>query len=134
MATISNNTIARAIYLSTKDKKGAELSLSENKIVKFLARRRLLSKSKDILLNLNTIINQAEGKVIVKIKSAHKLQDETKKYLTHSLKNRYGAKEIILAESLEEKLLGGMRIEVNDEVIDLSVKNKIEKLQEYLTR
>ena len=39
-----------------------------------------------------------------------------------------------MKEILDEKLLGGIRIEINDEIIDLTVKDEIKKLQEYLTR
>ena len=43
-------------------------------------------------------------------------------------------RRFIFNEVLDEKLLGGFKIEVNDEIIDLTIKNKLEKLQEYLTR
>ena len=58
MATISNNDIAQAIYLNFKDKIGDELALSLKDVVNFLHRKRLLNKSKDILLRLNKIINK----------------------------------------------------------------------------
>ena len=37
-------------------------------------------------------------------------------------------------ENLNEKLLGGFKIEVNNELIDLTLKNKIYRLQEHLIR
>ena len=40
----------------------------------------------------------------------------------------------MLVESLDSKLLGGLKVEVNNEIIDLSIKNKIGKLQKYLTK
>ncbi len=134
MATLSNNDIARAIYLVSKEKTHAELHEVNGKVVKFLARRRLLSKSPDILERLNKIINHETGRIVVKIQSARKLKEELKKELITFLKKRYKMKEVILKEELDEKLLGGIRIEINDEIIDLTVKNKIKKLQEHLTR
>lgn len=134
MAVISNNDIARAIYLASKDKTKAELEDVDRKVVKFLYRRRLLSKSKDILYRLEKIINDENGIVAVKVSSREKLKENLKKELIDFLKERYKAKEIILTEISDEKLLGGMRIEVNDEIIDLTARNKIKKLQEYLTR
>ncbi len=134
MATLSNNDIARAIYLVSKEKTHAELHEVNGKVVKFLARRRLLSKSPDILERLNKIINHEAGRIVVKIQSARKLKEELKKELITFLKKRYKMKEVILKEELDEKLLGGIRIEINDEIIDLTVKNKIKKLQEHLTR
>jgi F-type H+-transporting ATPase subunit delta len=132
MTAISNNNIAEAIYLAGKDANEEKQFL--HKVIQFLVRKRLLSKSKDILLILNKIINEKEGRLMVKVSSQKKLNENTKKEITQSLSKRYGGKTIILEESLDEKLLGGYKIEVNDEIIDLTIKNKLGRLQEYLTR
>ena len=134
MTTLSNNDIACAIYLVSKDKTHAELHNVIDKVVKFLVRKRLLSKTGDILERLNKIINNENKKIIVKLLSAKKLKEEIKKELISFLRERYKAEEIIFMETIDEKLLGGIRVEVNDEIIDLTVKNKIKKLQEYLIR
>jgi F-type H+-transporting ATPase subunit delta len=134
MATLSNNDIARAIYLVSKEKTHGELHEVNNKIIKFLARRRLFSKTKDILERLDKIINYENQKIVVKVLSAKKLKEESKQELVFFLKKRYLIKEVTLVETIDEKLLGGIRIEVNDEIIDLTVKNKIKKLQEHLIR
>ncbi|PIP69252.1 hypothetical protein COW91_00280, partial [Candidatus Nomurabacteria bacterium CG22_combo_CG10-13_8_21_14_all_32_8] len=75
MTTVSNNDIARAIYLVSKDKTNIELHDINNKIVNFFARRRLLSKAPDILERLNKIINHENGRVAVKVLSIVKLKE-----------------------------------------------------------
>jgi F-type H+-transporting ATPase subunit delta len=134
MVTLTNNNIAKAIYLSTKDKTGAELRDDLKDVAKFLARRRLISKSTGILESLEKIINKEDGVVVARVGSAEKLSHKTKEDLTHLLKKRFEAKSVVLEERIEENLLGGMRVEVNDEVLDVSIKNKIVQLQEYLER
>ncbi len=134
MATISNNDIARAIYLVSKDKTSVELHDINTKVVRFLVRRRLLSKTPDILVRLNETINHEEERVVAKVSSIRKLDEGLKNELISFLKERYKAKEVTLKEALDEKLLGGIKVEVGDEIIDLTIKNKIKKLQEYLTR
>ncbi|MFA5841329.1 MAG: F0F1 ATP synthase subunit delta [Candidatus Paceibacterota bacterium] len=134
MTAISNNDIAQAIYLASKEKSHAEHSLFYSKVVQFLNRKRLLSKAPDILSRLSKIINEHEGRVVAKVFSAEKINEKTNKELVFALTHRYSAKEIALIENIDEKLLGGYKIEVNDEVIDLTIKNKIGKLQEYLTK
>lgn len=134
MNTASNNEIARAIYLVLKEKTHTELQDINKKVVKFLVRRRLLSKARDILERLDKIINHESEKIVVKVLSARKLKEESKKKLIFFLKERYKMKEVILTETIDEKLLGGIRVEINDEIIDLTVKNKIKKLQKHLTR
>jgi len=134
MATLSNNDIARAIYLVSKEKTEVELSSINAKVIEFLNRKRLMSKVPDILDKLNKIINYEEEKLEVKVSSKIKLKDETKKELIFFLKERYKIKEVILTEKIDERLIGGMKIEIGDEIIDLTVKNKIKKLEEHLIR
>ncbi|MEK7219375.1 MAG: F0F1 ATP synthase subunit delta [Patescibacteria group bacterium] len=134
MATLSSNDIARSIYLLIKDKTTAERSVLYEKVVKFLFKKRLLSKSGEILSRLTKIINKEEGNLVAKVSSVEALDHKTKIHLEQFLKKRYSAKEVTLVLSLDKKLLGGIKMETNDEVIDLSIKNKVKKLQEHLTR
>lgn len=134
MNTASNSNIARAIYLVSKGKSSGEQSLISKKVVQFLSKKRLLSKAPDILFHLNKIISEHEGKVAVKVSSAKRIDEATNKKLAEILIRRYRAKEIDFEENIDEKLLGGFKIEVHNEIIDLTIRNKIEKLQEYLTR
>lgn len=132
MAIISNNDIAHAIYLATRDKNKEEQSLVYGRVVKFLHRKRLLPKAPDILLRLNNIINKYEERVRVKISSGKEIDETTKKELIETLAHRYSAKEVAPEYVIDDKLLGGFRVEVGDEIIDLTIKKKIEKLQEHL--
>jgi ATP synthase F1 delta subunit len=134
MTAISNNNIARAIYLAFKDKSHADQPVFLKNVVNFLARKRLLSKAPDILERLNKIINEDKGVVTAKVWSPEKLSEATNKEIAQILARRYSGKEIDLEESPDEKLIGGYKIEVNDEVIDLTIKNRIAKLQEYLIK
>ena len=132
MTSISNNNIAHAIYLASKDKTHAEQSLIFQKVIQFFVKKRLLPKVPDILSYLNKIINEDQNKILAKMSTKEILSQSKKRELTHFLSKHYGGKTIILEESLNEKLLGGFKIEVNDEVIDFSIKNRIRKLQEHL--
>jgi F-type H+-transporting ATPase subunit delta len=124
--------VAQAIYLATKDKTSGEISAVVKEVTVFLARKRLLSKSPEILANLEEIINKAEGRMVVHIKSVAKITEETKKEITAMLKKHYQAHEFVFRESIDSTLLGGVRIEIGNDVIDLSTKNKIGQLKDYL--
>ena len=134
MSVISNNNITQAIYAASKEYTHAEQPAFFKNVVRFLARKKFLSKSPFILERLDKIINDEEGKMAVKVSSVEKISDHAKKELKQSLSKRYGGKEIVLEEHLDEKLLGGYRIEVNDEVIDLTIANRMKKLQEHLNK
>ncbi|MBI2630849.1 ATP synthase F1 subunit delta [Candidatus Nomurabacteria bacterium] len=131
MAVLSNNNIARAIYLASKEE-GNKAEFYE-KVVRFLAKRKLLSKTADILVRLDKIANDEEKIISAKVSSVEKISEKTKKDITEALSKRYEGRRVAFKENIDEKLLGGFRIEVNDEVIDLTLKNRMKKLQEYLT-
>ncbi|OGI74393.1 hypothetical protein A3D42_00175 [Candidatus Nomurabacteria bacterium RIFCSPHIGHO2_02_FULL_41_18] len=134
MAILSDNNIAHAIYLSLKDKSLDEAHQTHKNILAFLARKHLLGRAAAILLHLKKIINLEKGIVSATVSSVHRLHEKEEKELVHFLKKRYSAKEITLTKILDQNLLGGFRVEANDEVIDLTIKNKIMQLQKYLTR
>jgi len=140
MTTISNNDIARAIYLSLKDTNLEVLPPSGGrtskyaKIVQFLVRKRLLGKSADVLLRLQKVVDKEAGTIRAIVKTANNLSVKTKRELEQVLIKRYSTKGAVVSEQIDKKLLGGFRVEVNDEVIDLTFRNKIARLEEYLTR
>lgn len=134
MNRASDNQIAEAIFLETRGKTGVALAQSLANTVRFLARKRLLGKKNNILRKLERTINKDLGVVKAKVLSPRELSHEAKSSITHALKKRYDAKDVFLEEKIDEKLLGGIRVEVNDEVIDLSLKNRMNQLQTYLTR
>jgi len=132
MATLSNKDIANAIYGFLKDKSGSRDAFRE--VVKFLQKKRLLGRSKAILESLRRVVNEEEGELEAEVQSVRSLPDKNKKEISEFLKRKYGAKQLILKESLDAGLLGGFRIEVKDEVIDLTSRNKLRKLQAHLTK
>jgi ATP synthase F1 delta subunit len=134
MASISNNDIANAIYLAGKDKDEKETPLFISNVIKFLAKKRLISKSKDILQKLENISNTENGILKIKITTPVKLEANFRKEIENILIEKYKVKKILFTEIIDEKLIGGFKVETTDEVIDLTIFNKLKKLQEYLTR
>ncbi len=134
MKAKSNKEIAKAIYLSLKGKSGIELSEILHKVTEYLYKKRLISKANSILRELEKVMNQEEGRVSAKVTSARKLDQENKNQIIHLLRERYKVKEVTLKEILNEKFIGGVRIEAEDEILDNTIKRNLEKLQESLTR
>ncbi len=134
MATLTHNDIAQAIYLALKGKEGKDLSDVCSGTIKFLSRKKLISKTSDILKKLEAIANTEAGVVVAKISTIKKLDEQTKSQINTEILRRYKAKKVVFVEVINEKLLGGIKIEVDDEVIDLTILNKLKKLQEHLTR
>lgn len=134
MASISIKNLAYAIYDSSLDKEGKELDSILEKSVVFLQDKNLLGKKKEILEELEKIINKNNGIVKAKISSSEKLKDEGRKEIEDFIKKKYKANEVIIEQEVDPKLLGGIKIEIGDDIIDTTLSSKIHQLKNYLIK
>lgn len=132
MSKISINNLAAAIYESSEGKTGVELENTLRNTVKLLSEKHAIGKSKEILSKLQKIIDKNDGVVRARISSKTEIQKSVIEEIEHFIKKRYTAKNTILDFETDEKLLGGIKIEVGDEIIDMTLKNKLHKLKNYL--
>lgn len=132
MSTISINNIASAIYESSIGKDGVELDAVAKNAASIISKKHLLSKSKEILILLEQIVDKNEEVVRAKISSRIKIDKKINDEIEEFIKKRYKVKNAMLEFKIDPKLLGGIKIEIGDEIIDTTLKNKITKLQNYL--
>lgn len=128
MANLSYNDIARAINLSLKEGGSAK------SVVEFLSRKKLLSKSEDILAKLEAIVDTEKGILKGKLWSATALSNKEKTELISHLEKHHKDKKIQLEEIIDEKLKGGWKVEIAGEMIDQSIQTKLKKLQAHLNK
>lgn len=134
MSSLSTNHIAKAIYDAAKDKSGAEQQAVLKSAVQFLAKKKMLDRTGNILRALEDIASREEKSLFVRVQSAEKLRDHRRSELGHALKEIYGREKIHWHESEDKTLLHGVRVEVGDDVIDLSAKSKLKQLKEHLIK
>ncbi len=134
MTKISTSNIAKALYASLKDKSGSELDQAVKNAVEFLAKKNLIGKAPEILKKIAKIQNTDLNIVSAKIISKDLLQTQATDDIKSALKKRYKVDDVVLDFKEDKTLIGGIRIEAKDEVIDLSLKNKLNKLQNYLLK
>jgi len=132
MATISIKNLAHAIYESSCGKDGAELDRVVQNTIHLISQKHLMNKSKEILASLEKIIDKNEEIVRATISSRVKLEKKIINEIEDFIKKRYKAKNTVLEFKIDEKLLGGIKIEIGDEIIDTTLKSKIHKLENYL--
>ncbi|MFA5773296.1 MAG: F0F1 ATP synthase subunit delta [Candidatus Paceibacterota bacterium] len=132
MAKISTKNIVSAIHEMTKGKEGHELNMAIQNITDYLAKKRMIPRAGEILKKLEETINKEEGIVKANITYKNIPTKKISEEIEEILKNRYNAKKILATTNENEDMLGGVKIEVGDEVIDLTLKNKINQLQNYL--
>jgi F-type H+-transporting ATPase subunit delta len=132
MATVSIKNLATAIYESSKNKEGKDLDVLMADCAKLIADKHLLGKSEQLLDALETIIDQEHGVTRAIATSKIKLNTKMKEEVEEFIKKRYKAKEVILELKEDPNTLGGIKIEIGDEVIDMTLRNRLNQLQNYL--
>lgn len=128
----STSQIAQAIYQSVQKAEGKERPGALKKVVAFMARRKLLSKAKDILTEVGRLESKDSGILEAEVVSARHLDESTKSLLAKFLKEKYKFPKVVFSEKVDPSLLDGLRVKVADEMIDLSAKGRIKKLENYL--
>lgn len=131
---ISPKTIAQAIYAGTKDKEGKELSTFLGDTVLFLNKNKMMSKSKDILHHLQILIDKKEKRLRVGVTSAEKLTPKLMNELSDVLMHRYKAEEIEIEEYEDKSVIAGVKVQIQDEVIDMTLSNKLNQLKKHLIK
>lgn len=134
MKKVSSKNLAEAIYESTLDKKGVDLANAISNFVKMLASKRMMHKSNEVLNALESLLDQKSETIRAKIYTAKKMQDTDKKDIENKLKEKYKAKNIISQFFENKELLGGMRVEVGDEVLDSTWRTGLKKLEKVLIK
>lgn len=132
MAKISINNISNAIYESIKDKNGDDLDLAIKNVTEFLNNKNLLNKKEDILKKLEEIKDKEEGIIKAKVYTRDKLGNKEEKEIEEYIKEKYKAKDIQIEKIEYKSILGGIKIEIRDEIIDLTLKGKLHQLKNYL--
>lgn len=132
MAQTSINNLARAIYESSSGKDEASLNILYKNIIRLLSEKHLINKSKHLLDKLQKIIDKDEDIIRVKITSRNELTKSTIKELEEFIKDRYKAKNVVMTFDKKEELIGGIKLEIKDEIIDITLKSKVNKLKNYL--
>lgn len=132
MATVSIKNLATAIYESSRGKEGKDLDTLMADCAKLISDKHLLGKSEQLLSALETIIDKEYGRVRAKATSKTKLSMKMIEEVEEFIKKRYKSKEVILELKEDTNALGGIKIEIGDEVIDTTLRSRLNQLQNYL--
>jgi len=106
----------------------------QDKFVNFLAvagsanRLRLLT---DISKNFKELVAKEKNLKNIRVASSYRIDKEQLKQIEAALKKRMKVEVNIFTE-IDKSLIGGLKISYDDQVIDLSIKNKLEKLKTQL--
>jgi F-type H+-transporting ATPase subunit delta len=101
--------------------------------VEVLTHNNRLLAMPEIATQFTALKNAQEGAAEVLITSAFSLQGEELNSLLSTLKKRFGGKELRPTVNVDPELIGGVRVQVGDEVLDTSVKARLASMQAALS-
>ena len=102
-------------------------NLFKNFLCFLIIKRRFFFVEK-ILQNFNEICSKKRGELKAEIKSAKELSQDELKKITDDLSNNFKSK-IKLNYKLDQSLIGGLIVHVESTMIDTSIKNKLQQIE-----
>jgi len=98
----------------------------------FLCKKNRLELLASLPNSFMVYYEKYQGIVRGEIKSAVPLSPEQIKNIQNKLINKINAKEVVLVNSLDPKLIAGFQIQIGDLVIEANIKDQIKKLKQSL--
>jgi F-type H+-transporting ATPase subunit delta len=102
-------------------------STQVQKFLKLLADNKRLSLLSDIFVLFNDLVAEERNTAKAIIQSAFPMSDDEKQQFEKLLSNKFG-KTISADVEVSATLIGGVKILINDTVIDASVKGSLDKM------
>lgn len=125
---------AKTLYDLTKDKSSSEVDGLILQFSQMLKKNGQLRLKNDIIKKYTGIYNRENGIMEAEVTSRETLSEELRSKLRNMLRSRYGAKEVLINNKIDEAIKGGVIIRVGDEVLDASVSKQLEDLRKILSR
>jgi len=149
---IDDLVVANSIFQSEKELKdyilNPEIKLEEKKVelkeifgekiqeytynfVFELIEREELELLSLVVERLKVLVYQGAGIVEAEVVSATELNDNLKSNILKKIEEKTG-KSVKLITRVDEKILGGMKVKIGDEMVDLSVRGKLDSLKQEI--
>lgn len=110
-----------------------KLNPQQQNLVRLMAENDRLKALPEVAHQFEIYRAEAEGKVEAEVISAFALSSEQEQAITETLKSKLG-RDVSIATSTDESLIGGVVIKAGDTIIDGSMKSQLESLAISLSR
>ena len=123
--TLSRETLIEIINQISENFK---LETLFKNFLSFLITKRRFFYLEQILNNFNETCSEKRGEIKAEIKSAKQLTQDEIDMITDELSNNFKSK-IKLNYKLDQSLIGGLVVQVGSTMIDTSIKNKLQQIE-----
>lgn len=129
---ISARQYAQCLYELVSNEPDDKVKEILPKFVVLLEKHRALNLAPAVIAAFTEIWNIEHGEVVSELTSARELKSEAKEMIVDYLKNKSGAKEVILDENVDKNILGGFVLKYNNKIVDASLRSSLESLKNSL--
>lgn len=126
MKKVSRTQLAKA-FVALADKANYQRLINE--LARELVASRRTAEVDLLVRDINRELLRQKRHLEFKVFSAHKLDSGTMQQVERYLKRQTEADSVRARALIEEDLVGGLLVETPDELIDLSLKFKLEQLE-----
>ena len=128
----SSSQYAQALYKLTKDKSQEEINVVIEKFVANLKNMQKLHSVEQIIKQFIEVYNEKNGIIKANIFTRKDIDEEIVTNIKKILKERYKAEKIEMEMTVDEKLKGGIKIMVEEDILDNSIAGRLNKLRSGL--
>ena len=127
---IKDPTVSQDVLMNIINKisETSKLEVLFKNFLNFLIVKRRFFYIEQILKSFNEICSEKRGELKAEIKSARELSQEEINKITEELSNSFKSK-IKLNYNYDESLIGGLVVQVGSTMIDTSIKNKLQQIE-----
>jgi F-type H+-transporting ATPase subunit delta len=134
MAKLDIKNVAEALYEATEGQSPEEQKKVIRGALLLLKKNGQLSDANALVERFTALYDEKNEIARAHISSRKKLTDKDIHEIQAMIKEKHGAKEVIIDEVEDESLLGGVKIKVGDTLYDSTLKKRLEDLQENLLK
>lgn len=110
---------------------GEKISSSSSEFLQFVIKKNRENFLLNILMRFKDLYNNKVNRVEAQVVSSIELSDDQKRTLQIFLKE-YTQKEVLTSYLVDDSIIGGFIVRINDTVLDSSVKQQLNKLRKRL--
>jgi F-type H+-transporting ATPase subunit delta len=129
---ITTKQYAQTLYEMTDGQSKPEIEKSVADFARYMHKERKLKLAGKVIEQFEKIYNQKNGIVEAEIVTAEKLNESLEKKVKSYIEKKYNANKVVLKNTVDESIKGGMILKIGDEIVDGSVAGKLAELKKFL--
>lgn len=132
-ATKYTKAYGQLLYEVTKESSESNLSQVIQSFVQTIRKKKNVNWNK-LIAQFEKTYNEKEGIIEATVIARHRMDTEEKQEVLTFLKGMYPDKQIFATDIIDERVVGGCKIKVEDRLFDFTIQNSLAALHKQLTQ